>query len=165
MRMSKVRWLRLQIWSSVTVAVLLQAAFLLELHTPMPSRSVLWSLSGASVACLVILLLARRGLATNAKLSYAPDTAYPQRRFDAGAAYPVQGDYCVILCRRPLVDSVHYPHTKSLYLSEGSAERAVLTASVENPQWRAIGVEPSNLSARVPQRARSRSASETWDVA
>jgi hypothetical protein len=60
---------------------------------------------------------------------------------------------------------MHYPRTKCFYLSEGSADRAVKTASIENPQWRAVGVEPPNLSARVPQSDRSHSTSHTSHVA
>jgi hypothetical protein len=50
--------------------------------------------------------------------------------------------YCVILCRGPLVDPIH-SRTKRLYLSAPTADRALVTASDENPQWRAVGVEPT----------------------
>jgi hypothetical protein len=60
---------------------------------------------------------------------------------------------------------MHYPRTKCFYLSEGSADRAVTTASIENPQWRAVGVEPPNLSARMPQGDRSHSTTHTSHVA
>jgi hypothetical protein len=163
--MRKTRLLRLEIWSSVALALLFQAAFLLELHSPLPSDMVLWSLSIVSVACLAVVLLARRSLATNAKVSYTPESVNMQPPFEAGEGYRVLGTYCVILCRRPLANPMQYPRTKSFYLSEASADRAVVTASIENPQWRAIGVEPPNLSARMPQSERSHSASHTWDVA
>jgi hypothetical protein len=50
--------------------------------------------------------------------------------------------YCVILCRGPLFDPTH-PRTKRLYLSAPTADRALVTASNENPQWRVVGVEPT----------------------
>jgi hypothetical protein len=162
--MSKTRLLRLAIWVSVALAALFQAAFLLELHSPLPSDLSLWSLSILSLACVGVVLLVRGSLAAQAKISYRPDRAYPQRHFDAEAEYRVQGDYCVILCRQPLAP-MYYPRIKCFYLSEASADRAVTIASSENPQWRAIGVEPPNLSARVPQSDRSPSTSHTSHVA
>jgi hypothetical protein len=163
--MSKTMLLRLMILSSVALAVLFQVAFLVEIHSPLPSAVVLWSLSILSLACLVIALLARTSLAANAKVSYAPESVNMQPPFEAGEGYRVLGTYCVILCRRPLANPMQYPRTKSFYLSEASADRAVVTASIENPQWRAIGVEPNTLSARKPQSDHSNSTSETWHVA
>ena len=49
--------------------------------------------------------------------------------------------YCVVLCRGPF-DPIH-PRTKRLYLNAPTADRALVTASDENPQWRAVGVEPT----------------------
>jgi hypothetical protein len=162
--MSKTRLLRLAIWASVALAALFQTAFLFEIHSPLPSDLALWSLSILSVACMAVVLLARGSLAANEKVSYRPERVYLQRHFDLGAEYRIQGVYCVILCRQPLFP-IHHPRIKCFYLSEGSADRAVTTASSENPQWRAIGVEPPNLSARVPQSDRSQSTSHTWHVA
>ena len=162
--MSKTRLLRLAIWASVALAALFQTAFLFELHSPLPSDVALWSLSVLSVACVVVVLLVRGSLAAKAKFSYRPERVYQRRPFDVGAECRVQGVYCVILCRQPLV-SAYYPRTKCFYLSEGSADRAVTTASMENPQWRAIGVEPPNLSARKPQSDRSHPTSHTSHVA
>jgi hypothetical protein len=161
--MSKTRLLRLAIWASVVLAALFQTAFLFELHSPLPSDLALGSLSILSVACVVVVLLVRGSLAAKAKVSYRSERVYLQRPFDVGAEYRVQGVYCVILCRQPLVP-MYYPHSKCLYLSEGSADRAVATASIENPQWRAIGVEP-NLSTRMPQSDRAHSTSHTSHVA
>jgi hypothetical protein len=163
--MSKTILLRLMILSFVALAVLFQVGFLVEIHSPLPSALVLWSLSILSLACLVIVLLARTILAANAKISYAPETVDLQPPFEAGEGYRVPGTYCVVLCRRPCANPMQYPRTKSFYLSEASADRAVVTASIENPQWSAIGVEPNNLSARKPQSDRSYSTSETWHVA
>jgi hypothetical protein len=163
--MNKTRLLRLELWSSMALAVLFQAAFLLELHSLLPSDLALWSLSMLSVACLAVVLLARRSLATHAKLSYTPERFHLQRQFEAGEGYRVLGTYCVILCRQPLANPVLYPRTKCFYLIEASADRAVVTASAENPQWRAIGVEPPNVCARTPQSDRSHSTSDTWHVA
>jgi hypothetical protein len=162
--MSKTRLLSLAIWVSVALAALFQTAFLFELHSPLPSDLVLWSLSILSVACVGVVLLVRGSVAAKAKISYGPERVYRQRHFDVGAEFRVQGVYCVILCRQPSVP-MHYARTKCFYLSEGSADRAVTTASMENPQWRAIGVEPPNLSVRMPRSDRSHSTSHTWDVA
>ena len=79
MRVSKSRLLRLEMWSSLALAVLFQAAFLLELHSPFPSDLALWSLSTVSVVCLFVFVLARRGLVTKAKVSYGPERAYLRR--------------------------------------------------------------------------------------
>jgi hypothetical protein len=158
------RLLRFVIWSSITLAVLFQAAFLVELHSPLPSGVPLWSLSILSVACVGVVLLAQRSVATTAKMSYAPERVYRQHHFDAGVGYRAQGAYCVVLCRQH-VSPVHYPRTKCFYLCEASADRALATASAENPQWRAIGIEPSNVSARRPQRDDSLSTSHTGHVA
>jgi hypothetical protein len=162
--MSKTRLLRLAIWASVALAALFQTAFLFELHSPLSSDLVLWSLSILSVACVAVVLLVRGSLAAKAKISYGPERVYRQRHFDVGAECRVQGVYCVILCRQPSVP-MHCARTKCFYLSEGSADRAVTTASMENPQWRAIGVEPPNLSVRMPRSDRSHSTSHTRDVA
>src|ERR1700739_3881241 len=64
--------------------------------------------------------------------------------------------YCVILCRLPFVNPMHYPHMKRFYLSASTADRAMLTAADENRQWRVIGIEPSNLFARLPEGDHSR---------
>jgi hypothetical protein len=162
--MSKTRLLRLAIWASVALVALFQTTFMFELHSPVPSDLALWSLSILSVACVVVVLLARGSLAAEEKVSYKPERVYLRSHFDLGTEYRVQGVYCVILCRQPLFPT-HHPLTKCFYLSEGSADRAVTTASSENPQWRAIGVEPPNLSARKPQSDLSNSTSDTWHVA
>jgi hypothetical protein len=147
----------------VAMAVLFQTAFLFELHSSSPSDLVLWTLSILSVACVASALLARRSLVANAKISYAPARVLQQNLCQDGESYRLPGSYCVILCRQPSFP-VHYPRTKSFYLSEASADRAVTTASVENARWRAIGVEPLNLSARKPQSDRSHATSD-WNVA
>ena len=94
------RLLRFVIWSSITLAVLFQAAFLVELHSPLPSGVPLWSLSILSVACVGVVLLAQRSVATTAKMSYTPERVYVQHQFDAGVGYRAQGAYCVVLCRQ-----------------------------------------------------------------
>jgi hypothetical protein len=164
MTMSKTRLLRLAIWASVALAALFQMAFLFELHSPLPSDLALWSLSILSVACVAVVLLVRGSLAAKAKISYGPERVYRQRQFGVGPEYRVQGVYCVLLCRQPSVP-MDYARFKCFYLGEGSADRAVTTASMENPQWRAIGVEPPNLSVRMPRSDRSQSESHTWHVA
>jgi hypothetical protein len=162
--MGKTRLLRLMIWSSVALVVLFQAAFLLELHSPLPSDLALWSLSVASVACVVVALLGRRSLVANAKIRYAPESVSLTRQLEARERYRVVGTYCVILCRQPAF-AEDAPRSKCFYLSEASADRAVVTASAENPRWRAIGVEPPNLSPRKPRSDHSHPTSETLHVA
>jgi hypothetical protein len=162
--MGKTRLLRLMIWSSVAFVVLFQAAFLLELHSPLPSDLALWSLTGASIACVAVGLLALWNLAANARIYYAPESVHLERPPDARETYRVVGTYCVVLCRQPAA-SEDLPRTKCFYLSEASADRAIATASAENPRWRAIGVEPPNLSPRKPRSDHSHSTSETLHVA
>jgi hypothetical protein len=79
MRVSKTKLVRLEMWSSVALAVLFQLAFLLELHSPLPSDLVLWSLSAVSVACLVVFVLARQSLVTEAKVRYGHEGARVRR--------------------------------------------------------------------------------------
>ena len=79
--MSKTRLLRLAIRASVALAVLFQTAFLFELHSVLPSDLALWSLSILTFACVAIVLLVRRSLATKAKVSYRAERVYLQRRF------------------------------------------------------------------------------------
>jgi hypothetical protein len=57
---------------------------------------------------------------------YGPERVYRQHHF-RGQQYGVQGVYCVALGRQPSVP-LHIPRTKCLYLSEGSADRAVRIA-------------------------------------
>jgi hypothetical protein len=148
--MSKTIWSRVIISSSVSLAVLFQTAFALELHSPLPSDLVLWSLSILTVACVVAAMLVRNRLTANAKISYTPERADREPRLESKEGYLVVGTYCVILCREPLIP-VHYPRIKSLYLNEASADRAVIAASSENPHWRVVGVEPRDLTARNEQ--------------
>ncbi len=144
------------------LAVLFQVVFLLELHNPLPSDLALWSLSLLSVVCVAVALFARRTLTADARIRYTRDAVQPH--FDTGLQYRLPGTYCVILRRKPSFP-VHYPSTKNFYLNEPSADLAFTTASVENPQWRAIGVEPSKLSFRAPQGDRSNLKPDTWHVA
>jgi hypothetical protein len=162
--MSETRLLRLAIWASVALAALFQTAFLFELHSPSPSDMTLWSLSIVSFLCVVVVLLARRSLATKEKIGYRRERVYLERHSHIGGEYRVQGVYCVILRReRPFL--IRDPSVKCFYLSEGSADGAVTTALIENPTWQAIGVEPPTLSARMPQSGCSQPTSHTWHVA
>jgi len=43
------------------------------------------------------------------------------------------------------------PRIKRLYLDADSADRALLTAVGENPEWHAIGIEPRGFFASPPQ--------------
>ena len=53
--------------------------------------------------------------------------------------------YCVVLSPEPLVNPVSYPRTKCFFLRASTADGAIQTASDDNPQWRAIGIEPSHV--------------------
>lgn len=59
--------------------------------------------------------------------------------------------YCVFLRPNSLVSSAHLLRNKRCYLSADTADRAILTVSGDNPEWRAIGVEPSALFAALPK--------------
>jgi hypothetical protein len=72
--------------------------------------------------------------------------------------------YCVILCRRPLVNPLS-PRTKRCYLGADTADRAILIASDDNPEWRAIGVEPRDLSAPLVQSDYSHPTPDNWHAA
>jgi hypothetical protein len=56
--------------------------------------------------------------------------------------------YCVILCRRPLVDALHQPRIKRFYVGASSADWALRAASEQHPHFRVIGVEHSDLHPR-----------------
>lgn len=71
--------------------------------------------------------------------------------------------YCVIL-RLSLVEETH-PRTKRCYLSAGTAERAIVAASEDNPDWRPIGIEPGGMFAPVLQADGTRLATDTWHAA
>ncbi len=73
--------------------------------------------------------------------------------------------YCVILCHRPIVKVLEHPRAKRFYLRADTADRAMLTASTENPQWRAIGIEPSSLFGRVPEDGLSHPTPDNWHAA
>ena len=73
--------------------------------------------------------------------------------------------YCVILCRLPFVNPMHYPNTKRFYLRALNADWAIRTAMDENRQWRVIGIEPSELFARVPESDHTRPTPDVWHAA
>ena len=56
--------------------------------------------------------------------------------------------YCVILRRRPSVSTTSYARSQRFYLTAPTAERAMAMAVDENPHFRAIGIEPGDLSSR-----------------
>ena len=49
-------WLRLSMWSSAVLAILFQAAFLFEIHSPQAVDSVSWSLLAISFVCLIVFV-------------------------------------------------------------------------------------------------------------
>ena len=56
--------------------------------------------------------------------------------------------YCVILSRQPFVNPA-YPRTKRFYIGAPTAERAMRAASDENPHFRVMGIEHSDLYPRL----------------
>jgi hypothetical protein len=53
--------------------------------------------------------------------------------------------YCVILCRRSFESEQGCSRTKRCYVGESTAALAILAASELHPQYRPIGIEPSDL--------------------
>ena len=51
-------WLRLSMWSSAVLAILFQAAFLFEIHSPQAVDTVLWSLFAISLVCFIVFVYA-----------------------------------------------------------------------------------------------------------
>ena len=62
--------------------------------------------------------------------------------------------YCVILCRLAS-NNPGYPRIKRFYLRSDSADMAIHTATHDNPQWRAVGIEPAGLSAPAADKRQS----------
>jgi hypothetical protein len=69
--------------------------------------------------------------------------------------------YCVILSRLPLVDTTSYARSKRFYLNAATADRAMHIACDENPQFRVMGIEPSDLYSLIPQEAGSNTPSRS----
>jgi hypothetical protein len=53
---------RMLMWLSVTLAVIFQVAFLVELHSPQAIDEILWPLFGVSAACFAMFLYSRATL-------------------------------------------------------------------------------------------------------
>jgi hypothetical protein len=70
-------------------------------------------------------------------------------------------DYCVILCRRPCENSNH-PRTKRFYIGAPTADRAISAAHDQNPHFRVIGIEHSDL---YPQLLRNDRSPSMWQAA
>jgi hypothetical protein len=58
------RGFRVLMWSAALLAIISQAAFLFELHSPQAMDSMLWSLFLMSVVCLILFLYARGAVST-----------------------------------------------------------------------------------------------------
>jgi hypothetical protein len=58
--------------------------------------------------------------------------------------------YCVILSRQPFVNPA-YPRTKRFYVGAQTADRAMRAASDQNPHFRVMGIEHSDLYPRLVQ--------------
>ncbi len=56
--------------------------------------------------------------------------------------------YCVLLRRQPAVSTTSNARSKRFYLTAPTADRAMLIAVDENPQFVAIGIEPGDLYSR-----------------
>ena len=69
--------------------------------------------------------------------------------------------YCVILSRQPFVNP-EYPRTKRFYIGASTAHGAIRAASEENPHFRVMGIEHSDLYPRLIQDDRSPSM---WQAA
>jgi hypothetical protein len=69
--------------------------------------------------------------------------------------------YCVILSRHPFVNPA-YPRTKRFYIGASTADRAIRAASEENPHFRVMGIEHSDLYPRLIQNDSSPSM---WQAA
>ena len=57
--------------------------------------------------------------------------------------------YCVMLCRQPFVNPA-YPRTKRYYVGAPTAEGAILAAVDDNPHFRVMGVEHSDVYLPLP---------------
>jgi hypothetical protein len=69
--------------------------------------------------------------------------------------------YCVILSRQPFVNPA-YPRTKRFYVGASTAHRAIRAASDQNPHFRVMGIEHSDLYPRLIQNDMSPSM---WQAA
>lgn len=69
--------------------------------------------------------------------------------------------YCVILSRQPFVNPA-YPRTKRFYVGASTAHRAIRAASEQNPHFRVMGIEHSDLYPRLIQNDMSPSM---WQAA
>ncbi len=56
--------LRVWMWSAVALAIVFQAAFLIELHSPQAMDELSWSLFGVSAVCFITFLYTRRSLSS-----------------------------------------------------------------------------------------------------
>jgi hypothetical protein len=56
--------------------------------------------------------------------------------------------YCVMLCRQPFVNPA-YPRTKRFYVGASTADHAIRAASDQNPHFRVMGIEHSDLYPRL----------------
>ena len=52
-------WLRVSMWLLAALTILLQAGFLVELHSPQAISATLWSLFAASIVCFIMFLYVR----------------------------------------------------------------------------------------------------------
>jgi hypothetical protein len=72
--------------------------------------------------------------------------------------------YCVILRPKPLITTAQ-PRNKRCYLSADTADRAIRTASDDNPEWRVVGVEPGGLFPPLSYTARPVPGSDSQHAA
>ena len=62
--------------------------------------------------------------------------------------------YCVVLRPQSSIHPIH-PRIKRCCLKAEAADRAILSASEGDPDWRVIGIEPSGMFAPLPSSSRS----------
>jgi hypothetical protein len=72
--------------------------------------------------------------------------------------------YCVMLCRQPYVNPA-YPRTKRYYVGAPTAEGAILVAAGDNPHFRVMGVEHSDVYPPLPQNDPSPTTSSVSQAA
>ena len=69
--------------------------------------------------------------------------------------------YCVILSRQPFVNPA-YPRTKRFYVGAPTADRALRAATDQNPHFRVMGIEHSDV---YPSFVQNDASPSVWQAA
>ena len=72
--------------------------------------------------------------------------------------------FCVILRFSSLAKMTN-PRARRCYVRAGTADRAIVLAAEDCPEWQPIGVEPSSMFAPFLESDRSPLAADTWHAA